>query len=99
MFFNPPPHPLPKGEAAESDQAEMATNNKLSLSFGHLSLGVKGRRKRTPLLVETRTVDGTKWQIRAASHCTAQIIRKQRFSRMDSVPCGYGTNSGFKPDI
>lgn len=54
MFFNPP---LPlKGEAAESDQAEMGTNNNLSLSYGHLSLGVKGRRKRTPLLVEKRMV-------------------------------------------
>lgn len=45
-----------KGEAAESDQAEMGTNNNLSLSYGHLSLGVKGRRKRTPLLVEKRMV-------------------------------------------
>lgn len=43
---------------------------------------VRGRRKRTPLLVEKRMVDGTKWQIRAPRHCTVEIFDKECFSEM-----------------
>lgn len=53
-----------------------STNNNLCLGNGHLSLGVKGRRKGTPLSVERRTVDGTKWQIRAPNHCTGSNHRQ-----------------------
>lgn len=71
MFFPPS-----RGKRLKSDQSETGTNNNLCLGNGHLSLGVKGRRKGTPLSVERRTVDGTKWQIRAPNHCTGSNHRQ-----------------------
>lgn len=43
--------PPSRGKQLKSDQSETGTNNNLCLGNGHLSLGVKGRRKGTPLSV------------------------------------------------